>query len=110
MRLKGYVNLRDNFESTLHEIANVDIFVSEALYTKCLVHKQHDVSDARVYDLLFMMRFAGVPPQGELRPFSVQLGRPVMKVVTYIHPRVRALCVALPDEESLWSPITNKSE
>lgn len=110
MRLEGYVNLRDNFEKMLHEMMNMDVFVSEALYAKCIAHKRYEVSDRRVYDLLFMMRFSATPKRGEPAPFGVQLGRPNMTLMAYIHPRVMALCVALPDEERLWSLTTQTPE
>jgi hypothetical protein len=109
MQLKGFINLRDSFEDTLHEIVKADVFVSEAAYTACIKHESHKVEDTRVYDLLFMMNvFASRDPRfrqpGVPIPFvvHVDLNDAGTKLMAFQHPLVMAFCVAVPNEDKLW--------
>lgn len=99
MNIKGYVNPRELGNEEPNQFLGMDIFVEQLLWDKHIAGKHEKV---RTWDVVWMMRMhcSSVAIQHGKAEFPVYLGRRKMSLRAYLHPRMMALCVGLPDATS----------
>lgn len=106
MNLPGYVNIRyEGHEKVLRDSGiTFDVFLSNKLWKRYVADKDPSVEDARLWDVLFMLRtFTSGPAAIQNRPRIYQvclpeLESPEVTLVAHVHERVLAFCISLDTE------------